>query len=218
MAEALSWEEIRERGERREGEVKNATRQVGRFHWGAYGRLCAFARVGAREMEEGYGLYAERRGRMSEERQGWTRWPDGTYVRHRECGYEGVIEGCVEEEHLTEEDKRNPDGRQYRVRCAVDDVQTACWEDLEIVEGAAGRQRPLKKGSSCYACKGPIEYQHGERHTGETGCGWAICRACGACGCGYHGSEPSAYGQAVTRDELERRRLARESRSERERP
>lgn len=77
---------------------------------------------------------------MDKETQGWTRWPDGTRVRHKSRRYEGVIEGCVDAEYLKPEDKRNPDETQYRVRCAAGKVQCACQEDLEIIDAGTLRK------------------------------------------------------------------------------
>lgn len=46
----------------------------------------------------------------------WVRIPDGTKVRHRSEGYDGVIDGLTE---IVAGAERNPDGKtQYRVKMA----------------------------------------------------------------------------------------------------
>lgn len=61
----------------------------------------------------------------------WIRISDGTRVRHRSEGYEGVIDGLTE---LVSGSERNPDGKtQYRVNVADSTRVLVSEEHLNIL-------------------------------------------------------------------------------------
>ena len=61
----------------------------------------------------------------------WIRIPDGTRVRHRSEGYEGVIDGLTE---LVSGSERNPDGKtQYRVNVGDSTRVLVSEEHLNIL-------------------------------------------------------------------------------------
>lgn len=66
----------------------------------------------------------------------WVRIPDGTKVRFREDGREGVIDGLTE---LVVGPGRNPDSRtQYRINVGDPDRTLAIEDDLLILTDADG--------------------------------------------------------------------------------
>lgn len=66
----------------------------------------------------------------------WMRIPDGTKVRIREGGQEGVIEGLTE---LVVGPGRNPDGRtQYRLNVGDPTRMLVAHEGLQILTDAEG--------------------------------------------------------------------------------
>ena len=66
----------------------------------------------------------------------WVRIPDGTKVRFREDGREGIIDGLTE---LVVGPGRNPDGRtQYRINVGDPDRILAIEDDLIVLTDADG--------------------------------------------------------------------------------
>ncbi|MGQ0812363.1 MAG: hypothetical protein ACT4OO_14220 [Nitrospiraceae bacterium] len=66
----------------------------------------------------------------------WVKIPDGTKVRHRQEGHEGLIDGLTE---IVAGLGRNPDGRtQYRVNVGPGDRKLAAEEDLLILTDHEG--------------------------------------------------------------------------------
>jgi len=61
----------------------------------------------------------------------WVRIPDGTRVKHRHEGHEGVIDGLTE---MVSGPLRNPDGRtQYRMNIGASTRQLVTQDDLCIL-------------------------------------------------------------------------------------
>lgn len=61
----------------------------------------------------------------------WVRIPDGTRVKHRHEGHEGVIDGLTE---MVTGASRNPDGRtQYRMNIGTSTRQLVTQDDLCIL-------------------------------------------------------------------------------------
>lgn len=61
----------------------------------------------------------------------WVRIPDGTRVKHRREGHEGVIDGLTE---MVSGPLRNPDGRtQYRMNIGASTRQLVTQDDLCIL-------------------------------------------------------------------------------------
>jgi hypothetical protein len=66
----------------------------------------------------------------------WVRIPDGTKVRNRLDGQDGVIDGLTE---IVTGSNRNPDGRtQYRVNVGTPVRKLAAEEELLILTGPDG--------------------------------------------------------------------------------
>lgn len=66
----------------------------------------------------------------------WVRIPDGTKVRFRKDGREGIIDGLTE---LVVGPGRNPDGRtQYRINVGDPDRTLAIEDDLLVLTDADG--------------------------------------------------------------------------------
>lgn len=66
----------------------------------------------------------------------WVRIPDGTKVRFREDGREGIIDGLTE---LVVGPGRNPDSRtQYRINVGDPDRELAIEDDLLILTDSDG--------------------------------------------------------------------------------
>lgn len=80
---------------------------------------------------------------MNETKQGravtgmnWVRIPDGTKVKHRVDGQEGIIEGLTA---IVNGSRRNPDGRtQYRVNVGTPPWKLAVEEDLLVLTDSDG--------------------------------------------------------------------------------
>ncbi len=72
-----------------------------------------------------------KRGPLDTGKRAWVRIPDGTKVRHRQEGHEGVIDGLTE---IVNGLSRNPDGRtQYRVNVGTPVRKLASQEELLIL-------------------------------------------------------------------------------------
>lgn len=73
----------------------------------------------------------------------WVRIPDGTKVRLREGGQEGVIDGLTE---LVVGPDRNPDGRtQYRINVGDQDRMLVTETSLQVLTDADGVVLMLKQ-------------------------------------------------------------------------
>ena len=78
----------------------------------------------------------------------WLRIPNGTKVRHRLEGYEGVIDGLTE--LVAKGSPLNPDKRtQYRIEVGAPKVRLAPDEELLIVADADGMMI-IGKGNADY--------------------------------------------------------------------
>ncbi|MEC4889416.1 MAG: hypothetical protein RI101_05090 [Nitrospira sp.] len=61
----------------------------------------------------------------------WVRIPDGTMVRHRQEGHDGIIDGLTE---FVSGPERNPDGKtQYRLNVGSPTRQLVTEHDLSIL-------------------------------------------------------------------------------------
>jgi hypothetical protein len=68
---------------------------------------------------------------LSQPASSWTRIPDGTRVRHRHEGHDGIIDGLTE---LATGPGRNPDGKtQYRMNIGTQARQLVIEDDLCIL-------------------------------------------------------------------------------------
>jgi len=77
-----------------------------------------------------------KRGPSDTGKKAWVRIPDGTKVRHRQEGHEGVIDGLTE---IVNGPSRNPDGRtQYRVNIGEPVRKLAAEQELLILTDAEG--------------------------------------------------------------------------------
>lgn len=77
-----------------------------------------------------------KRGPLDTGKRAWGRIPDGTKVRHRQEGHEGVIDGLTE---IVNGPGRNPDGRtQYRVNVGEPVRKLAAEQELLILTDPEG--------------------------------------------------------------------------------